>query len=421
MRNIAIHIENISKAYHIDFSMGKVTSRTLQEDLINILKKPLKHRSNKPNKQEVWALKDVSFDVSQGEVIGLIGRNGAGKSTLLKILSRITEPTTGYADIFGRVGSLLEVGTGFHTELTGRENVYLSGAILGMRKSEIDRKFEKIVEFSGVQKYIETPLKRYSSGMGVRLAFSVAAHLEPEILLVDEVLAVGDASFRKKSIGKMSEIAEGGRTVVFVSHNMGAIKNLCSRAILLDDGQIIADGDVESVVNQYLLAANEKGRWHTQIADRIDRQGDGSIRFTGFGLRSPKGDAVDAAVSGEAIDFVLHYQHSGGNLQNVTIMLWLRDAFLKGLLRFGTDLTGQDFSQLPSEGEIICHVPRFSLRAGSYYLDLGANVNGVKADRVLRAVRLDVIDGDYYGTGKTPGHPNDGDYLCDHDWHLSEP
>ncbi len=250
----------------------------------------------------------------------------------------------------------------------------------------------------------------------MRLAFAVAAHLDPEVLLIDEVLAVGDAAFQKKCLGKMSEVAESGRTIIFVSHNMGAIKNLCTRAILLDDGQIVADGDVESVVNQYLIAANDKSKQHTQIANHVDRQGNGIIRFTGFELRSPKGDSVEAAVSGEPIDFVLHYQHSGENIQNVTIMLWLRDAFLNGKLRFGTDLTGQDFSQLPSEGEIICHVPRFPLRAGGYYLDLGANVNGVKADRVLRAARLDVIDGDYYGTGKTPSHPNDGDYLCDHNW-----
>ncbi len=411
----AISIQEMSKVYRIDPATGGAASRTLQEDLVDFARRPLR-RSASSRKQEIWALRDVSFDVQEGEVIGLIGRNGAGKSTLLKVLSRITEPTSGYADINGRVGALLEVGTGFHTELTGRENIYLSGAILGMRRSEIERKFDQIVEFSGVSQYIETPVKRYSSGMAVRLAFAVAAHLDPEILLVDEVLAVGDASFQKKSLGKMSEVAESGRTVIFVSHNMGAIKNLCTRAILLDGGEVLADGDVNSVVQQYLVSSSENGEWHTEIAERTDRQGSGKLRFTGFQLLGLQESVVDAAVAGESIDFALSYRRSSDTFQSARIMIWLRDAFTKGLLRFGTDLTGQDFESLPQEGRIICHVPRFSLRSGRYYIDLGADVDGVKADRVIRAVTLDVMGGDYYGSGKIPTHPNDGDVLCDHEW-----
>ncbi|MDD4972254.1 MAG: ABC transporter ATP-binding protein [Paludibacter sp.] len=209
-------------------------------------------QSKEPKNPYIWALKDVTFDIKRGEVVGFIGRNGAGKSTLLKVLSRITEPTEGYAEVFGRVGSLLEVGTGFHPELTGRENVYLNGAILGMKKADIDRKFSEIVNFSGVEKFIDTPLKRYSSGMQVRLAFSVAAHLEPEILLVDEVLAVGDIDFQKKSIGRMQEVRSKGRTVIFVSHNLASIANLCDRVILLEAGRIIANGSVSEVIGQYL-------------------------------------------------------------------------------------------------------------------------------------------------------------------------
>ncbi len=417
MRNQAISLQNISKVYRIDPTTGGVASRTLQEDLVRVVKSPLRFAAPS-KKQEVWALDDVSFDVNEGEVIGLIGRNGAGKSTLLKILSRITEPTSGYADLNGRVGALLEVGTGFHTELTGRENIYLSGAILGMRRSEINRKFDQIVEFSGVSQYIETPIKRYSSGMAVRLAFAVAAHLEPEILLVDEVLAVGDAAFQKKSLGKMSEVAESGRTIIFVSHNMGAIKNLCTRAVLLDDGRVLADGDVDGVVQEYLVTASEKGEWHTDIASRTDRQGDGKLRFTDFQLLGANGDEVDAAIAGESIDFVLHYQRYSEKIQHGRIYIWLRDAFTKGLLRFGTDLTGQDFEDLPPEGRIVCSVPKFSLRPGRYYVDLGADIDGVKADRVIRAETLDVIGGDYYGSGKVPTHPNDGDLLCDHSWSL---
>lgn len=417
MGNQVISLQNISKVYRIDPTTGGVASRTLQEDLVRIVKSPFRFASPS-KKQEVWALDDVTFDVNEGEVIGLIGRNGAGKSTLLKILSRITEPTSGFADLNGRVGALLEVGTGFHTELTGRENIYLSGAILGMRRSEINRKFDQIVEFSGVSQYIETPVKRYSSGMAVRLAFAVAAHLEPEILLVDEVLAVGDAAFQKKSLGKMSEVAESGRTVVFVSHNMGAIKNLCTRAVLLDDGKLLADGDVDGVVQEYLVTASEKGEWHTNIANRTDRQGTGKLRFTDLQLLGANRDKVDAAIAGESIDFVLHYQRNSEGIQNGRIYIWLRDAFTKGLLRFGTDLTGQDFEDLPQEGKIVCHVPKFSLRPGRYYVDLGADIDGVKADRVIRAETLDVIGGDYYGSGKVPTHPNDGDLLCDHSWSL---
>src|SRR5580658_3852234 len=207
------------------------------------------------NSRFIWALKDVNFEVQQGEVVGLIGRNGAGKSTLLKILARITRPTEGHAEIHGRVGSLLEVGTGFHGELTGRENVYMSGAILGMRKAEIDRKFDEIVAFSEVERFLDTPLKHYSSGMQMRLAFAVAAHLEPEVLLVDEVLAVGDASFQKKCLGKMSDVARRGRTILFVSHNMAAMKALCSRAVLIREGTIAKSGAVAEVVDDYLLGS----------------------------------------------------------------------------------------------------------------------------------------------------------------------
>ncbi|MDH3943093.1 MAG: polysaccharide ABC transporter ATP-binding protein [Anaerolineae bacterium] len=247
MSNIAIKAVNLGKVYKIRPDRGEVESRTLQEDIIDIFN-PKKKRA----KESLWALKDVSFEINDGEVVGLIGRNGAGKSTLLKILARITEPTTGYVDLYGRTGSLLEVGTGFHSELNGRENIYLGGAVLGMTKKEIDRKFDEIVDFSGVEKFLNTPVKRYSSGMKVRLAFSVAAHLEPEILLVDEVLSVGDAEFRKKSLGKMNDVAKGGRTVVFVSHNMGAVRNLCERTIWLDQGGIEQSGDTNEVIKNYL-------------------------------------------------------------------------------------------------------------------------------------------------------------------------
>jgi len=251
--DIAIHVRGLGKKYRIGGSREQYL--TFRDAIVHSMKAPF-HRVSGGNQSqnEFWALKDISIDICEGEVVGIIGRNGAGKSTLLKILSRITTPTEGIADIYGRVGSLLEVGTGFHPELTGRENIYLSGSILGMQKREIEEKFEEIVKFSGVEKYLDTPVKRYSSGMNVRLAFSVAAHLDPEIMLVDEVLAVGDAEFQKKCLGKMEEISEGGRTVLFVSHSMPMISSLCSRCILLNSGKIQAKGETGDVIATYLMS-----------------------------------------------------------------------------------------------------------------------------------------------------------------------
>jgi lipopolysaccharide transport system ATP-binding protein len=257
MSDIVVRTENVGKLYRIGERKGNY--KTLRETIAKTFSSPLRQLVSKPQASTlkpqpdfIWALKDISFEVKRGEVVGIIGHNGAGKTTLLRILSRITEPTKGWAEIHGRVGSLLEVGTGFHPELTGRENIYLNGAILGMKKAEINRKFDEIVAFAEVEKFIDTPVKRYSSGMYVRLAFAVAAHLEPEILLVDEVLAVGDAAFQKKCIGKMGEAAKEGRTVLFVSHNMAAILGLCQRTILLESGTVSHDGSVREIVETYL-------------------------------------------------------------------------------------------------------------------------------------------------------------------------
>jgi len=247
-----IEVENLSKKYSISHKERGIVYSTLREELTNAVKKPFHWvAGKKKSKEDLWALRDISFKLEPGEVLGIIGPNGSGKTTLLKILTRITSPTKGKAVIRGRVGSLLEVGTGFHPELTGRENVYLNGAILGMRKKEIDRKFDEIVDFAGVEKFLDTPLKRYSAGMNVRLAFSVAAHLEPDILLIDEVLAVGDIAFQKKCLGKMEDVAEQGRTVLFVSHHMVAVRSLCKNAIWLDNGRIKEKGNINEVVRNY--------------------------------------------------------------------------------------------------------------------------------------------------------------------------
>jgi lipopolysaccharide transport system ATP-binding protein len=278
----------LSKRYRIEAT--KYRHDTLRDQLVDGLKSVFR-RDGQPSASAntIWALKDVSFEVKRGEVLGLVGRNGAGKSTLLKVLSRITEPTVGRAELYGRVGSLLEVGTGFDRELTGRENIYLSGAILGMRKAEIDRKFDEIVAFSEVEKFIDTPVKRYSSGMYVRLAFAVAAHLEPEILLVDEVLAVGDAAFQKKCLGKMGSVTKDGRTVLFVSHNMAAVSRLCERALWMDQGQVRHLSSPEKVVAEY-LASTAREAPHLSFRDRKEQApGSDTIRLLEVGVRTQDG------------------------------------------------------------------------------------------------------------------------------------
>ena len=280
MSDFAIRVQDLSKRYRI--GLKEEMHDTMVGAMTDFIRRPLQNlrrlrhltrfsEDGGDPQDMIWALKEVSFEVKQGEVVGIIGRNGAGKSTLLKILSHITEPTSGRAEIYGRVSSLLEVGTGFHPELTGRENIYLNGTILGMKKAEIERKFDEIVDFSGVEKFIDTPVKRYSSGMRVRLAFAVAAHLEPEILLVDEVLAVGDAAFQRKCLGKMRDVASGGRTVLFVSHNTGAIVELCQRTVLLREGRLVEDGPSKEVVSTYLIGM--------QRADGVFDLTDPSLRW----------------------------------------------------------------------------------------------------------------------------------------------
>lgn len=274
-KDIAIRVEGLGKRYQLGETVD--LQRDLRETLMALprmfargVKRRLTESSEERIAREFWAVRDVSFKVNRGEAVGIIGGNGAGKSTLLKLLSRITTPTTGHAEIRGRVGSLLEVGTGFNPELTGRENIYLNGSILGMRKAEIARKFDEIVDFSGVEKFLDTPVKRYSSGMRVRLGFAVAAHLEPEILIVDEVLSVGDAEFRKKCLGKMEDVAEGGRTVLFVSHNLGAISRLCSKTVLMDGGQLAGFDETSVIVNQYISSMVESE--HNRIEYPVDEK-----------------------------------------------------------------------------------------------------------------------------------------------------
>jgi lipopolysaccharide transport system ATP-binding protein len=273
-KDLAISVRGLSKSYSI--AHNQVKHNTLAEAMLHRIRRPLE----RVQRETFWALQDISFDVGRGEVVGIIGRNGAGKSTLLKILSRITEPTAGQIDLYGRIGSLLEVGTGFHQELTGRENIYLNGAILGMKRSEIQRQFDAIVDFAGVSQFLDTPVKRYSSGMYVRLAFAVAAHLACEILVVDEVLAVGDIEFQKKCLGKMKDVASGGRTVLFVSHQMQAVSTLCTKGIYLQKGRLDYMGTVTETVSRYLNSRQNAVTEESQRA--IKRSGSGELRFTSF-------------------------------------------------------------------------------------------------------------------------------------------
>ena len=313
MSDIAIRVENLGKRYRI----GQRRERygTLRDTLMQALGAPLRawrDRGYRKGKAEIWALQDVSFDVHRGDVLAVIGRNGAGKSTLLKILSRVARPTVGRAWIHGRVGSLLEVGTGFHPELTGRENIYLNGAILGMTKTEIDRKFDEIVAFAELEKFLDTPVKHYSSGMYMRLAFAVAAHLEPDILLVDEVLAVGDAAFQKKCLGKMGEVAKEGRTVLFVSHNMATIQRLCHSALLLDSGRMTACGTVSDVIQLYLKeGATPVPRWERSLLPTSD------IYFQRIYLTDDTGEMLDHVTTASQLRIVMEYvvQRRCRNLQ----------------------------------------------------------------------------------------------------------
>jgi len=324
MNQPAIRVVDLSKEYHI--GLARKRGRTLREAIVDAITGPLRRTAKLLRGQATgaaeldathWALRNVSFEIPHGDVIGVIGRNGAGKSTLLKILSQITEPTEGFAEIRGRVGSLLEVGTGFHQELSGRENIYLNGAILGMRKGEIDRKFDEIVSFAEVDKFLDTPVKHYSSGMYVRLAFSVAAHLEPEILLVDEVLSVGDLAFQKKCLGKMDEVRRSGRTVLFVSHNLATIENLCSRTIFLQDGKVSFIGPSKEAVQFYLesMIGRERpaeggladyNRW-ANPEHRKHRSPEDVASYTRIEFKNPEGETIPFIRSGEPLVIRLHY------------------------------------------------------------------------------------------------------------------
>ena len=419
MNEIAIRVENLSKRYTI----GLVRQRhnTLRDEISGSVRS-LFHRNGRGRHEEetFWALRDISFDVKHGEVVGIIGRNGAGKSTLLKILSRITEPTTGRAQIRGRVGSLLEVGTGFHGELSGRENIYLNGAILGMKKAEIDRKFDEIVAFSEVEKFIDTPVKRYSSGMYVRLAFAVAAHLEPEVLIVDEVLAVGDVAFQKKCLGTMDAIAKQGRTVLFVSHNMAAVRNLCSQAFLLTGGRIQLAGTTEDVVQEYFCMLEPDQQ--PSLADRKDRAGDGTVRAVGFEAKVADKQNGGSPRTGAPVDFIIEYDVREHPVPQLLAQIHVTDSSGIGIFGCSTAMSNSDFFAISGRGRLICHLDYLPLKPGKYRVstklsEYAGQSQYRKADEVINAASFEVVEGGDSGFVAYVGGP--AEVVVPHQWLLS--
>jgi lipopolysaccharide transport system ATP-binding protein len=405
-----ITVENLSKKYIIGHQQ-QVGYTTLRDALTNGAKRfthklrhPFATPSSDPAHEEFWALKDVSFDIQQGDRVGIIGRNGAGKSTLLKILSRITEPTSGRVSIKGRVASLLEVGTGFHPELTGRENIFLNGAILGMSKSEIKKQFDEIVAFAEVEKFLDTPVKHYSSGMYVRMAFAVAAHLEPEILIVDEVLAVGDAQFQKKCMGKMQDVTTQGRTILFVSHSMAAIRSLCSKAIYLDNSRVRSIGKVETAISEYLKLGAEASS--IDLKDRQDRTGNGLIRFVSFELKDIQTkEPLNSVSSGDSCILAIKFEKNAARdeLIEFNVAVGIDDCFGNRISHLSNITTNQVLqSKGEREGVIEIAVREMPLSKGSYSVTLFATVRGDIADWIKNAGSFYVEEGDFFHTGKVP-------------------
>jgi lipopolysaccharide transport system ATP-binding protein len=393
----AITIDGISKCYQIGLRLEPY--KTLRDTIVEAFKSPFRRLAGMggagPAAGKFWALKDVSFEVERGEVIGIIGRNGAGKSTLLKILSRITEPTEGCAKLKGRVASLLEVGTGFHPELTGRENIYLNGAILGMHKVEIDRKFDEIVAFADTEKFLDTPVKYYSSGMYVRLAFAVAAHLEPEILIVDEVLAVGDQEFQKKCMGRIQKVAQGdGRTVLFVSHNMGALRRLCDRAVYLRNGTVEMVGEANTVVDAYMNSTVGAEDLNLLTRPRFPSLVATLERFT---MVPPPGKETVVAGGPATFEFLLDVKEP---VQNACLGFMFNSEVGYRVLGLNSRLELRGVTLSPGKRTVRCRVDSLPLKPGRYVMDVEIRSHAKPYDYVEHATVVDIEFNDYYGTGE---------------------
>jgi homopolymeric O-antigen transport system ATP-binding protein len=393
----SIQVENLSKKY----LLGKKNQGTmLREQLVNFLKSPFTR--DERSDEILWALRNISFSIKDGEVVGIIGRNGAGKSTLLKVLSKITYPTSGRVKVRGRVASLLEVGTGFHEELTGRENIYLNGSILGMKKREVEAKLEQIVDFAGVERFIETPIKRYSSGMRLRLGFAVAAHLDPDILIIDEVLAVGDAGFQKKCLSLMEDLRRGGRTVLFVSHNMAAVENLCSRGIWIDAGQVREDGPAQKIINSYMSTFASSQQASSDLDDTRSRAGSGEIRYTGIEFLGLDGQPQLLTRSGDGLRIRFHYR---ANKPIPYPSFGFRLSTEMGTLVTDTSTWHHclDFAELAAgEGYLDLEIDSLNLLPGRFYFSLWITGPGnIIYDAVEHCACLEVELANVYRSGRS--------------------
>ena len=410
MSDVAIKVENLGKQYRL----GEIGTGTLSQDLNRTWARlrgkedpfakigETNDRTIKGGSDFVWSLKDVNFEVKQGEVLGIIGRNGAGKSTLLKILSKVTAPTMGRVKVRGRIASLLEVGTGFHPELTGRENIFLNGAILGMTKAEIRNKFDEIVDFSGVERYIDTPVKRYSSGMYVRLAFAVAAFLEPEILIVDEVLAVGDAEFQKKCLGRMKDVSvNDGRTVLFVSHNLSAVRSLCNKSLYLKNGEVKFDGLVENGLASYSSDSRELSA-EKNLAKRTDRIGNRRLSITDFYVTDLEENLVQELDAGDTYRLTIEFENNEypQEFSEVVGSINLFDEKEQCVLFLRSNFTNENILVDSKSGKITCIVPNFPLTVGTYRATLFLGYGEIETyDLIENASEVTVVGGDFFGTG----------------------
>jgi len=411
--NPAIRVSDLSKRYHLG-SRSASSYKTLRESLsesVSSLWRRWQQGDASGDANLLWALRDVSFEIAPGDVVGIVGRNGAGKSTLLKVLSRITEPTSGRVEIRGRLGSLLEVGTGFHPELTGRENVYLSGAILGMTRREIARRFDDIVAFAEVERFLDTPVKRYSSGMYVRLAFAVAAHLEPDVLLVDEVLAVGDATYQRRCIERMKELAASGRTVLFVSHNMDLIPRLCRTGILMEKGQVARVGAASDVVSDYLATQFAEGQ-HEDLSGR-HRTGDGRARFTRLEMLDEAGQPRAVHVSCEDLHLRVEVD-AFSEIRDAALAIVVKTLTGTRLISSWTRESGQVIHLRPGRQKLDCRFRNVAIRPGqrvtmALWLEAGSVVDSIDDARTV-----EVVDGP--DTGGFSTDPHQGAILCDYDW-----
>jgi len=421
-----VEVANISKHYQLGGHRRR-TAENFRELLHRAATTPFRsvlgNRHNGVVKEELYklkALRDVSFSVNQGDVIGIIGRNGAGKSTLLKILSRITSPTSGTVVVRGRLASLLEVGTGFHPELTGRENIFLNGAILGMRKAEIVRRFDEMVAFAEVEKFLDTPVKHYSSGMYVRLAFAVAAHLDPEILIVDEVLAVGDISFQKKCLGKMGEVSRGGRTVLFVSHNMAAIENLCGRGVVLHQGQLSFDGTAKAAIQHYLNSLSiVSGTGHIVELDGVgDRRSIVAplLRRLEFVTENEQ-PLTEGLPMGSRLKVKISFELPKP-LDNFNVGLGFDNNYGQRMFTaHGMFEPNHWEHECVGPQVLTCEIPSFTLMPGEYKVKVWLDLRGKEADAIEEAAKLTVLESDFYGTGKVPWN---GAFVLKHRWYLEQ-